>query len=108
MKYVCLCASNNPERYIPEAYLFGANYSITIRHKACWSQLELGFNWIALIGLLHLEVESNVAANSRCEVAKCDLKCSSYSETFSPPQPDRHSVLLMDWSLVALCLVVHG
>lgn len=62
MKYLGICASNNPEKCIPEAYLSGANYKITIRHKACWSQLELSFNWTVLIGLLHLEVEVNVAA----------------------------------------------
>lgn len=71
---MCVCARNNPEKCIPEAYLSGANYNITIRHKACWSQLELGFNWTDLIGLLHLEVELNVAAKSCCEVAKGDLK----------------------------------
>ena len=54
------CVCNNPEKCVPEAYLSGANYNMTIRHKACWSQLELGFNWTALIGLLHLEVELNV------------------------------------------------
>lgn len=54
---MCVCVCNNPEKCVPEAYLSGANYNMTIRHKACWSQLELGFNWTALIGLLHLEVE---------------------------------------------------
>lgn len=74
MEYMCVCASNNPKKCIPEAYLSGANYNITIRHKACWSQLELGFNWTDLIGLLLLEVELNVAEKSCCEVAKGDLK----------------------------------
>lgn len=74
---VYMCACNNPERCIPEAYLSGANYNITIRHKACWSQLELGFNWTALIGLLHLEVELTVLAKSCCELAKWDLKCNN-------------------------------
>lgn len=69
MEHVCMCV-NSPEECIPQAYLSGANYNITIRHKACWSQLELGFNWTALIGLLHLEVELNVAAESRCEEAE--------------------------------------
>lgn len=62
MKYVRICAINNPEKCFPEAYLSGANYKTTIRPKACWSQLELGFNWTTLIGLLHLEVELNMAA----------------------------------------------
>lgn len=61
-KYVGIRAINNPEMCFPEAYLSGANYKITIRHKACCSQLEMGFNWTALIGLLHLEVELNMAA----------------------------------------------
>lgn len=67
---VYMCLSDNSEKCIPEAYLSGANYNITIRHKACWSQLELGFNWTALIGLLHLEVELDVAVKSRCEVCR--------------------------------------
>lgn len=78
MEHVCVCACNNPEKCIPEAFLSGANYNITIRHKACWSQLELGFNWTALIGLLHLEVELNVAAKSCFEVAVCDPTCNGY------------------------------
>lgn len=65
-----MCMCNSPEKCIPEAYLSGANYNTTIRHKACWSQLELCFNWTALIGLFLLEVGLNVAANSCCEVAK--------------------------------------
>lgn len=39
--------------------LSGGNYNVTIRDKVCCSQLELGFNWTAVIGLLHLEVEFN-------------------------------------------------
>ena len=61
---VCVCVQGyNPENCIPppRAYLSGANYCITIRHKAFWSQLELGFNWIGVIGLLHLKVELKVA-----------------------------------------------
>lgn len=77
MKYVHVCVCNSPEKRIPEAYLSGANYNITIRHKACWSQLELGFNWTALIGLLLLEVELNMSAKSCCEVTKQDLECNS-------------------------------
>lgn len=61
-KYANMCASSNPEECIPEAHLSGANYNVTIRHNSCWSQLELGFNWTTLIGLLLLEVELNVAA----------------------------------------------
>lgn len=45
--------------------------------------MELGFNWTALIGLLHLEVES--AVDSLCEVFQLDLNCM---------YPDRYSVLL--------------
>lgn len=77
MKYVHVCVCNSPEKCIPEAYLSGANYNITIRHNACWSQQELGFNWTALIGLLLLEVELNMSAKFCCEVTKWDLKCNS-------------------------------
>lgn len=42
--------------------LSAGNYTVTIRDKVCCSQLELGFNWTAVIGLLHLEVEFNTAA----------------------------------------------
>lgn len=62
MQHVCMCAHNYPEKCIPKAHLSGANYNITIRHQACCAQLELGFNWIALIGLLHLEVELQMFA----------------------------------------------
>lgn len=42
--------------------LSGGNYNLTIRDKVCCSQLELGFNWTAVIGIQHLEVEFNAAA----------------------------------------------
>lgn len=57
MKCERMCASNNRGSCIPKAYLCEANYNITIRHKALGSQLELGFNWTAVIGLLYLEVK---------------------------------------------------
>lgn len=100
-----ICACVWPEECIPEAYLSGANYNITIRHTACWSQLELGFNWTTLIGLLLLEVEVNMSAKFCCEVTKRDLKCKcerTVVEIFSPPQPDGYSVLLM------ICLAPYG
>lgn len=48
--------------HIPKASLSGGNYSVTIRDKVCCSQLELGFNWAAVIGLLHLQVGFNTMA----------------------------------------------
>lgn len=50
------------EKSILKASLSGGNYNVTIRDKVCCSQLELGFNWAAVIGLLHLEVEFNTTA----------------------------------------------
>lgn len=107
---VCVCvylrACYNAGKCFPEAYLSGANYNITIRQEACWSQLELSFNWTALIGLLHSEVELNVAAKSRCEVAKWDL-CYQREvlAVFTPRRPDSYRVLLMT-PVACVCLVV--
>ena len=88
---------NSPEKCFPVAYLSGANQNITIRQKAWQSQLELGFNWTALIGLLHFEVKFNMAAKFCSEVTIWDLKWNSsreFLEIFSLPQHDTYSVLL--------------
>lgn len=61
--------------HIPKTSLSGGNYNVAIRDKVCCSQLELGFNWAAVIGLLHLKVEFNTMANFCCEVTKWNLKC---------------------------------
>lgn len=72
--FVCVCSL---ETHIPAASLTGGDYNLTIRDKVCCSQLELGFNWAAVIGLLHLKVEFNTTANFCCEVTQWNMKCSS-------------------------------
>jgi len=114
MKNVRICASNNPENCIPKAYISGANYNITIRQKACWSQLELGFNWTASISLLHLEVEWNVAAKILLRGGKVVSKIQQLVNSSGGfhSESDRYPVLLMAsvsfhsvfWYLVACCL----
>lgn len=71
MEYMrfCLCVQSR-NAYSQGLSLSGGNYNVSIRDKVCCSQLELGFNWAAVIGLLHLKVEFNTTANFCCEVTQ--------------------------------------
>lgn len=76
--HFCMCMqSRNAYPQGPPRSLFGGNYNVAIRDKVCCSQLELGFNWAAVIGLLHLKGKFTTMANFCYQVTEWNLKCCS-------------------------------